>query len=138
MSAITKQYQEVVSALIGQAMASFESLSGVSPAVPESGAISYDDLTAIAKFFDRSEAARIYAKSVDSAEGVARDAISAKIQSDLLAGMQRDLMMQRRGRIDATAAEASRRQGHARSDGPINGYLMFEPRRVLQIDSSKT
>lgn len=79
--------------------------------------------------FNRDATNTAYLKLVQPKDGESpsyRDAQAAKVQIDLVAGMERDLRMRYRSRVRMLAHGVARLQSHGSSIGPINkGIVNF-------------
>lgn len=109
---IDKIFHQVIDALTRQAGRSAESLIGTSTSGPERLDVTAVDRMSITKELATLEADGLYRRALtepSSEANQARFSVAAKLQSDTVARLRRDLIRRHRPRLTIYAAEATRR-----------------------------
>jgi hypothetical protein len=81
------------------------------------------DHDAIKQTFSRDSIAKAYSDALDNPAASYRDAQAAKVQSDVLSAMERDLRMRYRPRVRQLAHATGRLMTHGRQHGGFGGML---------------
>lgn len=105
--------------------------------LPQATDVSNFDFDKWHEEFDRSEAEEVYVKAATEVGGGTRqDMAIAKFQSDLLAGMERDLGMRKRSRIRRLAHESCAKRHLGSNKGFIQtGYLAYLQTQLQRVSS---
>ena len=99
------------------------------------------DFEGLHKLFSREEAEDNYTKAVsgENKEAIKQDLALAQVQSDILAGMERDFQKRRRSRVRMLAHESVARSVNGSPFGAIQGglvsYIQAQIQRLKKVNN---
>ena len=136
-------FEAVVRAMIEQLLQTSQAFRGPTPRpwLLNAAGVEYPENEdaegdSIHEFFDRKQANDDYVKNRTEDGGSRANLIAAQLESDFLAGCERDYRERKRTRIRMLAHESARKAGYGAENGPVYvntiGFLM----RRMQLTSN--